>query len=301
MEYVAHLASLPYGGEVQRIAMTVHSRTYNQITTAELHPPLPNHPHLADQAESGPPDTETPNITAADWYWDFAKTDFRNHLTAYHPLVKSMQHKDAAGKKLIAYALHSGGSHNMVVVDRNALDRESCEILEKLDKLQLSASVHNPSSTSATLAATPEKTEFGDLKFDLKICRAYWKAQPVDLTITQFKIVRLLVRHIGEHLSYREIYDVVHGEGFFAGDGTTGHQTNVRSLIKRIRQRFHEVDDTFDAIKNHRGFGYRWEDVEDGAAAVPTESASDVHNVQEPASRPLVFVILLASEVAPQS
>lgn len=111
---------------------------------------------------------------------------------------------------------------------------------------------------------------YGSLSLDFRTDRAYWKDRLVDLTVTQFNIVHLLARHVGENLTYREIYDVVHKPGFHAGDGEDGYQTNVRSLIKRIRQRFHATDDKFAEIENHRGVGYRWryaEEAEDAHAA----------------------------------
>jgi len=52
----------------------------------------------------------------------------------------------------------------------------------------------------------------------------------------------------------------VHGEGFVAGDGEIGFRTNVRAFIKRIRQKFRDVDPQFSQIKNYPGFGYRWLD-----------------------------------------
>ena len=33
---------------------------------------------------------------------------------------------------------------------------------------------------------------------------------------------------------------------------------NVRSTIKRIRNKFRERDPGFDEIENYTGFGYRW-------------------------------------------
>jgi two-component system response regulator ChvI len=50
----------------------------------------------------------------------------------------------------------------------------------------------------------------------------------------------------------------VHGEGFVAGEGAEGYRANVRTMIKRIRQKFRNVDETFDEIRNYPGFGYRW-------------------------------------------
>ena len=70
----------------------------------------------------------------------------------------------------------------------------------------------------------------------------------------------LLAENAGRDISYREIYDIVHGEGFMAGDGEIGYRTNVRAFIKRIRQKFRDVDNAFTAIQNYPGFGYRWHD-----------------------------------------
>ena len=78
------------------------------------------------------------------------------------------------------------------------------------------------------------------------------------MTLTEFNIVRLLASRAGENTSYREIYDVVHGDGFIAGDGDNGYRTNVRACIKRIRRKFGVIDAHFLEIENCPGYGYRW-------------------------------------------
>lgn len=98
----------------------------------------------------------------------------------------------------------------------------------------------------------------GQLTLRLKVSRATWKDKPVELTLTEFKIVRMLVETVGEDLSYRAIYDLVHGAGFLAGAGPEGFRANVRTFVKRIRQKFRDVDPDFDMIGNYAGFGYRW-------------------------------------------
>jgi len=95
-----------------------------------------------------------------------------------------------------------------------------------------------------------------ELRFD--ISRANWGGQSVDLTLTEFKIVALLTLRTGEDVSYREIYDLVHGKNFVAGYGQDGYRANVRTFIKRIRKKFRDVDGEFDQIHNYAGFGYRW-------------------------------------------
>src|SRR5437660_807977 len=70
--------------------------------------------------------------------------------------------------------------------------------------------------------------------------------------------VHLLVRNVGRHVSYREIYDNLHYRGFIGGSGDDGYKTNVRSAIKRIRAKFRMHDETFDEIENYTAFGYVW-------------------------------------------
>lgn len=104
----------------------------------------------------------------------------------------------------------------------------------------------------------PSLQRFGPLELRTDICRAWWRGQQVDLTLTEFHIVRLLVGRAGEDISYREIYDVVHGVDFLAGYGSHGYRANVRALIKRIRKKFRGIDDGFVEIGNYPGYGYRW-------------------------------------------
>ncbi len=144
-------------------------------------------------------------------------------------------------------------------------------------RLHAIASILKSHDAAPVDAASPVRaSEHGGLRLDFKTCRAYWQGEPVNLTITEFNIVHLFASRIGENLSYREIYDVVHGIGFCAGDGTHGYQTNVRSLIKRIRQKFHALDQRFDAIENHRGYGYRWCDQGEGNPPFVTEVEAGV-------------------------
>jgi two-component system response regulator ChvI len=95
-----------------------------------------------------------------------------------------------------------------------------------------------------------------DLRFDIN--RASWAGTPIDLTLTEFKILALLVLRAGEDISYREIYDLVHGKNFIAGYGDEGYRANVRTFIKCIRKKLHDVDSEFDQIDSCAAFGYRW-------------------------------------------
>lgn len=131
--------------------------------------------------------------------------------------------------------------------------------------------------------ASPAREAFsaGPLRLDPKSCRAQWHGTEAGLTITEFRIVHKLAAQPGVDFTYREIYDVVHGEGFHAGDGVEGIRVNVRSLIKRIRRKFRDIDDTFEAIENYPGYGYRWR-AEASEPARPQRTLDERPSAAEP-------------------
>lgn len=100
--------------------------------------------------------------------------------------------------------------------------------------------------------------ELDKLRLDLTSHRAFWSGEELGLTLTEFGMVKQLAGRAGKDVTYRDLYDVVHGRGFHAGQGSDGYRANVRAAIKRIRQKFKEVDGDFDQIENYPGFGYRW-------------------------------------------
>ena len=104
----------------------------------------------------------------------------------------------------------------------------------------------------------PDVIQLGPLELHLDVNRAVWSSQPVDLTLTEFRIVAQLALKSDEDVSFRELYDLVHGKDFVAGRGAEGYRTNVRNFIKIIRKKFRDVDPDFDEVHNFAGFGYRW-------------------------------------------
>jgi two-component system response regulator ChvI len=88
--------------------------------------------------------------------------------------------------------------------------------------------------------------------------RAFWNGLDVGLTLGEYKLVHLLVSNAGSFVTYRAAYDRLRFEGFIAGSGNDGFRANVRSAIKRIRNKFRTCDPTFDEIENYTGFGYSW-------------------------------------------
>ena len=107
-------------------------------------------------------------------------------------------------------------------------------------------------------AVAHAQTICGKLLLRPDVSRAYWKDADLDLSLGEYNIVYLLASNVGRYVTYRAIYDRLHYKGFIAGAGADGYRANVRSVIKRIRNKFRSFDPAFDAIENYTGFGYCW-------------------------------------------
>lgn len=143
-----------------------------------------------------------------------------------------------------------------------ALDHGALDFVDKTRGLPILAKrirLILESSKKPEVMRAEEVLDIGPLQLKLRVCRASWNGADVGLTLTEYKIVHLLVSNLGNHLTYRAVYDTMHHEGFIAGSGEDGYRTNVRSCIKRIRNKFRALDGNFACIANYPSFGYRWE------------------------------------------
>lgn len=85
---------------------------------------------------------------------------------------------------------------------------------------------------------------------------AVWKGIHLNVTNAEWRLLGLLVSQSPKYVAYQHCYDAIRGQaGFHCGD----MHSNVRTCIKRLRQKLKTVDSQFDAIRNFNGFGYRWE------------------------------------------
>src|ERR1700730_11011497 len=98
----------------------------------------------------------------------------------------------------------------------------------------------------------------GKLVLNPNVGRAYWNDLDVGLTLGEYNIVHHLASNAGRWVTYRAIYDQVHYEGFIGGGGGDGYRMNVRGIIRRIRKKFLQCDETFAGIENFVGRGYLW-------------------------------------------
>lgn len=151
-------------------------------------------------------------------------------------------------------------SHGEPMFEEAALDAGAVDFIDKSRGPAII--LHRLSLALARRPAQPETTQpdvaVGMLILSQSAKRARWRGQHVPLSRNEYDVVALLAGHAGRDVGYREIYDVLHGSGFLAGQGEDGYRTNVRAMIKRIRRKFEQQDPQFAALQNYPGFGYRW-------------------------------------------
>ena len=147
-------------------------------------------------------------------------------------------------------------AHECLALDKGAIDvickSRGAEVLARRLKGAVKA------SNRTNQLQSDESMICGKLVLRLDASRAYWRDADLGLTLGEYKIVHLLASNAGSFMTYRAVYDRLHYEGFIAGDGANGYRANVRSAIKRIRNKFRALDPTFDKIENYTAFGYCW-------------------------------------------
>jgi len=90
----------------------------------------------------------------------------------------------------------------------------------------------------------------GALSLDESRMRVRWREQPLDLTLTEFRILEALVRRPGRVATYEQLMES-------AQQGVVSRNT-VNTHILHLRKKFKAVDAGFDRIGNEYALGYRW-------------------------------------------
>ena len=92
----------------------------------------------------------------------------------------------------------------------------------------------------------------GNLILDMSRHLCTWRGEAVNLTVTEFLIVKMLAARPGLVKSRDQLMDAAYGEHIYVDDRT------IDSHIKRLRKKFKAVDDDFDHIETLYGIGYRY-------------------------------------------
>jgi two-component system response regulator ChvI len=94
----------------------------------------------------------------------------------------------------------------------------------------------------------------GELVLDPARHLCTWRGKPVELTVTEFLILKSLAARPGHVKSRDQLMDAAYGEHIYVDDRT------IDSHIKRLRKKFKAVDEEFAQIETLYGVGYRYRD-----------------------------------------
>ena len=94
----------------------------------------------------------------------------------------------------------------------------------------------------------------GDLTLDETKHTCTWRGKQVQLTVTEFLLVKTLALRPGLVKNRDQLIDSAYGENIYVDDRT------IDSHVKRVRKKFRAVDDEFAQIETLYGIGYRYKE-----------------------------------------
>ena len=99
-----------------------------------------------------------------------------------------------------------------------------------------------------------EIIERGNLTLDDSRHLCAWKGNAVNLTVTEYLLVKALAQRPGHVKNRDQLIDLAYGENIYVDDRT------IDSHIKRVRKKFKNVDKEFNQIETLYGIGYRYKE-----------------------------------------
>lgn len=91
----------------------------------------------------------------------------------------------------------------------------------------------------------------GDLRVEEERKKVFWQNHELNLTLTEFWLLFSLVRRPGHVKSHEQL---------MKSANVVVTNNAIAAHIRRIREKFREIDPDFDSIRAEYGMGYRWLD-----------------------------------------
>jgi len=136
-------------------------------------------------------------------------------------------------------------------VFRDLGNDNSCDdfILKPYNLAELSVRVKRLQSKKKRREESAEYLVAGDITIDLLKCEVRVSGKVVDLTFTEYELLKLLIRQKGHVLTREMLLNEIWGYDYFGGDRT------VDVHITRLRNKIEDTNHTF--IETVRNIGYR--------------------------------------------
>lgn len=94
----------------------------------------------------------------------------------------------------------------------------------------------------------------GSMRLDDSRHLCTWKGKPVNLTVTEYLLLKALASRPGHVRNRDQLIDMAYGDNIYVDDRT------IDSHIKRVRKKFKAIDPEFDHIETLYGVGYRYKE-----------------------------------------
>lgn len=109
---------------------------------------------------------------------------------------------------------------------------------------------------TAAQTETPDTSRLirGDLVMDESRYLCSWRHYPINLTVTEFLLLKALAEKPGLVKTRDQLIDYAYGEHIYVDDRT------IDSHIKRIRKKFKKIDPDSSPIETLYGAGYKYSD-----------------------------------------
>ena len=99
----------------------------------------------------------------------------------------------------------------------------------------------------------PRVLEYRGIILDRDECRVRKNENPLDLTVTEYKILECLLQQPGRVLTKKQVYEYVWGESYY------GDENVLRIHISNLRDKIEDDPKKPEYIKTVRGLGYKAE------------------------------------------
>ncbi|MFP4313705.1 MAG: response regulator transcription factor [Alphaproteobacteria bacterium] len=125
-------------------------------------------------------------------------------------------------------------------------------LLERIKALLRRQSLMNVPQESAQKAQ--DKIVRGNLVLDDARHLCTWKGKPLNLTVTEYLLIKALAIRPGHVKNRDQLIDTAYGENIYVDDRT------IDSHIKRVRKKFKTLDPEFSQIETLYGIGYKYKE-----------------------------------------
>jgi two-component system response regulator ChvI len=125
-------------------------------------------------------------------------------------------------------------------------------LIERVKAVLRRAEGPDSDAGAAAITAGAKAIKRGRLTLDPARHDCLWDGRPVKLTVTEFLLLQSLAQRPGFVKSRDNLMDAAYDDQVYVDDRT------IDSHIKRMRRKFRQVDNEFDAIETLYGVGYRY-------------------------------------------